>query len=50
VFAKLLANRLRTVTGLVISKEQLAFVHGCQIPDGILMGNELADEAHNLKN
>jgi len=48
VLAKLLANRLRGVIGNVISDSQSAFVKGRQILDGILVANEVVDEAKKL--
>ena len=48
VLAKLLANRLRSVIGSVISDSQSAFVKGGQILDGILVANEIVDEAKKL--
>lgn len=47
--AKLLANRLRTVIGSVISDTQSTFVKGRHIPNGILVANEVVDEAKKLK-
>jgi hypothetical protein len=48
VLAKLLAKRLRGVIGTVISDTQSAFVKGRQILDGILVANEVVDEAKKL--
>ena len=45
VLAKVLANRLQTVVGRVVSDTQSAFVKGKQILDGILIANEVVDEA-----
>jgi len=45
----MLANRLRQVTGTVISETQTAFVKDWQILDGILIANEAVDEARKLK-
>ncbi|CAJ2631793.1 unnamed protein product [Trifolium pratense] len=45
ILAKVLANRLRVVMGSVISESQTAFVKGRQILDGILVANEVVDEA-----
>jgi hypothetical protein len=47
--AKLLAKRLRLVIGSVISETQTAFVRDRQILDGILIANEVVDEAHKSK-
>jgi hypothetical protein len=43
--AKVLANRLRLVIGNVVSDSQSAFVKGKQILDGVLIANEVVDEA-----
>jgi len=45
VLAKVLANRLRIVIDNVVSDSQLVFVKGKQILDGILIANEVVDEA-----
>ena len=49
ILAKLLANRLRQVIGSVISEAQSAFVKNRQILDGILIANEVVDEARKAK-
>jgi hypothetical protein len=49
VLEKLLANRLRLVIGSVISESQIAFVKDRQILDGILIANEVVDEARKSK-
>jgi len=49
ILAKVLANRLRSVIGSVISDTQSAFIKGRQILDGILVANEIVDEAHWCK-
>ncbi|RVW47728.1 Transposon TX1 uncharacterized 149 kDa protein [Vitis vinifera] len=43
LLAKVLANRLKTVIGEVISDSQHAFVHGRQIFDAVLLANEALD-------
>ena len=47
--AKLLANRLRQVIRSVISDVQSALVKNRQILDGILITNEVVDEARKCK-
>ena len=49
ILAKLLANRLRLVVSSVISMTQSAFIKNRQILDGILIANEVVDEASKLK-
>jgi hypothetical protein len=48
--AKVLANRLRIVIGSVISESQTAFMKDRQILVGILIANELVDDARKSKN
>jgi len=48
VLAKVLANRLRSVVGSVVSESQSTFIQGKQILDGILIANEAVDEARRL--
>ena len=45
ILSKVLANRLRKVIGNVVSASQYAFIKGRQILDGILIANELVDDA-----
>ncbi|XP_024634465.1 uncharacterized protein [Medicago truncatula] len=45
ILSKVLANRLRKVVGKVVSDSQSAFIKGRQILDGILIANELVDDA-----
>ncbi|GAU41926.1 hypothetical protein TSUD_25670 [Trifolium subterraneum] len=46
---KILTNRLRLVIDSVISESQTAFVKDRQILDGILIANEVVDEARKAK-
>ncbi|GAU16594.1 hypothetical protein TSUD_233460 [Trifolium subterraneum] len=45
VLSKVLANRLQSVVGGVVSQTQSAFIKGRQILDGILIANEIVDDA-----
>lgn len=49
IVAKVLAERLSRVIDLVIADNQIAFIKGRQIMDGILILNEALDEAKKLK-
>lgn len=49
ILSKVLANRLRQVIGSVISDSQFAFIKGRQILDGILVANEIVDEARKRR-
>ncbi|GAU35285.1 hypothetical protein TSUD_274870 [Trifolium subterraneum] len=49
ILAKVLLNRLRLVMGSVISESQTAFVRDRQILYGILIANEVVDEARRLR-
>jgi len=45
ILSKVLANRLRLIIGWVVSETQTTFVKERQILDGILIANEVVDEA-----
>jgi hypothetical protein len=49
ILAKFLSNRLRLVIESVISESQSAFVRDRQILDGILVANEVVDEARKCR-
>ncbi|GAU13800.1 hypothetical protein TSUD_261270 [Trifolium subterraneum] len=49
VLAKVLANRLKLVINKVISETRSAFVKERQIMDGILIANEVVDDAKKQK-
>ena len=49
IIAKLLANRLRRVIGSMVSETQSVFIKNRQILDGILIANEVVDEARKKK-
>jgi hypothetical protein len=49
VISKVLANRLKKVIGSVVSETQSAFISGRQILDGVLIANEIVDEAKRKK-
>ena len=49
VLSKVISNRLRRVMSSVISETQSAFIHGRQILDGILIANEIVEDAKRLK-
>lgn len=50
VLFKVLANMLRKVMHVLISEGQSAFIKGKQILDGIMIANEVIDDAKRKKN
>ncbi|GKU91023.1 hypothetical protein SLEP1_g4952 [Rubroshorea leprosula] len=49
ILAKLLANRLKKALDQVIGKQQMAFIGGRQLMDGVVIANEVIDEAKKKK-
>lgn len=49
VLVKVLDNRLRLVIGSIVSDTESSFIKGRQIFDGILVANEVVDEARKCK-
>jgi hypothetical protein len=49
ILSKVLVNQLRLVIGRVISETQTTFVKDRQLLDGILIANEVVDEARKMK-
>ena len=49
ILAKVLANRLRLIIRSVVSDSQSAFIKGRQILDGVLVANEIVDEARKSR-
>ncbi|GKV12840.1 hypothetical protein SLEP1_g23934 [Rubroshorea leprosula] len=49
ILAKILANRLKKVLDELIGEQQMAFISGRQLMDGVVIANELVDEAKKRK-
>ncbi|GKV40368.1 hypothetical protein SLEP1_g48023 [Rubroshorea leprosula] len=49
IIAKLLANRLNLVIPDVIGKQQMAFIKGRQLSEGVIIANEIIDDAKKQK-
>ena len=49
ILSKVLGNRLRMVVGNVVSASQSTIIKGRQILDGILIANELVDDAKKIR-
>ncbi|GKV43294.1 hypothetical protein SLEP1_g50605 [Rubroshorea leprosula] len=49
ILAKLLTNRLRKVIHKVIGEQQMAFIRGRQLAEGVVIANEVIDEAKRNK-
>ncbi|GKV49874.1 hypothetical protein SLEP1_g56597 [Rubroshorea leprosula] len=49
ILAKIFANRLKKVLDGLIGEQQMAFISGMQLMDGVVIANELVDEAKKRK-
>ncbi|GKU94128.1 hypothetical protein SLEP1_g7656 [Rubroshorea leprosula] len=49
ILAKILANRLKKVLDTVIGEQQMAFLRGRQLMDGVVIANEVVEEAKKKK-
>ncbi|GLT27528.1 hypothetical protein SLA2020_025150 [Shorea laevis] len=49
ILAKILANRIKKVVDEIIGEEQMAFLRGRQLIDGVVIANEVVDEARKKK-
>ncbi|GKV00002.1 hypothetical protein SLEP1_g12766 [Rubroshorea leprosula] len=49
ILAKLLANRLRKVLDKIIGEQQMAFIKGRQLLDGVIIANEVIEEVRRKK-
>ncbi|GLT87927.1 hypothetical protein SLE2022_059780 [Rubroshorea leprosula] len=49
ILAKALANRLKNVLTGVVGEQQMAFISGRQLMDGVMIANEVVDETKKKK-
>ncbi|GKU98551.1 hypothetical protein SLEP1_g11543 [Rubroshorea leprosula] len=49
ILAKLLVNRLRKVLDTIIEEQQMAFIKGRKLLDGVIIANEVIEEAKRKK-
>ncbi|GKV05277.1 hypothetical protein SLEP1_g17307 [Rubroshorea leprosula] len=49
ILAKILANRLKNVLDTIIGEQQMAFLRGRQLMDGVVIANEVVEEAKKKK-
>ncbi|GKV51601.1 hypothetical protein SLEP1_g58236 [Rubroshorea leprosula] len=49
ILAKILANRLKKVLDGVVGEQQMAFISGRQLMDGVVIANEVVNEAKKRK-
>ncbi|GKU98550.1 hypothetical protein SLEP1_g11542 [Rubroshorea leprosula] len=49
ILAKTLANQLKNVLARVVDEQKMAFISGRQLMDGVMIANEIVDEAKKKK-